>query len=285
MPRASLAALLAAALWLDPSGAASAEVLKVRAGWVVTPATMTPILFAKPDILKHYGTSYVVEAIQFGSTSPEITAPATGDLDIASLAFSSFGAAVENAHMEDLRVIADGFQDGVEGYYSSQYMVRNDSPIRTVEDLKGKVLASNGIGGAIDMAMRNMLRRHHMDDQKDYTIIEAQFPGMRAMLDEQKVDLIGIVPPFAYDPKLRRNARVLFTMKDAVGTTQMIVWAARAGFLETNGAALGDFFEDVLRALHWYLDPANRRSAIEIVARFTKQPPESFADWLFTGSD
>ena len=278
-------AVAAAALTVMAGTAQSSEPLKVRAGWVVAPATMTPILFADPSILKHYGVSYVVEPIHFGSTSPEITALATGDLDIASLAFSSFGAAVLNGHMEDLRVVADGFQDGVEGHYTGDYLVLKDSPIRSIEDLKGKTAASNGIGGATDMGIRALLRQHGLEDKRDYTVVEAQFPSMRAMLEQRKVDLVGVVPPFAYDPHFRESARVLFHMKDGLGTTEMIVIAARAGFLESNHAALGDFFEDFVRALHWYLDPAHREAAIAIVAGFTNQPKELFDGYLFTDRD
>jgi len=279
-----IALALGAAL-LSAATEASAEPLKVRAGWVVAPATMTPILFANPSILRHYGVSYVVEPVHFGSTSPEITALATGDLDIASLAFSSFGAAVLNGHMEDLRVVADGFQDGVEGHYTGDYLVLKESPIRTIEDLKGKTVASNGIGGATDMGIRALLRQHGLEDKRDYTVVEAQFPSMRAMLEERKIDLVGVVPPFAYDPRLKESARVLFRMKDGLGTTQMIVIAARTGFLEPNRVVLYDFFEDFVRALHWYLDPANREAAIEVVAKFTKQPKQIFSGYLFTGAD
>ncbi|HKX06918.1 MAG TPA: ABC transporter substrate-binding protein [Stellaceae bacterium] len=278
-------AVAVAALTVMAGIARGAEPLKVRAGWVVAPATMTPILFADPSILKHYGVSYVVEPIHFGSTSPEITALATGDLDIASLAFSSFGAAVLNGHMEDLRVVADGFQDGVEGRYTGDYLVLKESPIKTIEDLKGRTVASNGIGGATDMGIRALLRQHGLEDKRDYTVVEAQFPSMRAMLEQRKVDLVGVVPPFAYDPHFKDTARVLFRMKDGLGTTQMIVITARAGFLEQNRAVLYDFFEDFVRALHWYLDPAHRDAAIEIVASFTKQPKELFASYLFTNTD
>jgi NitT/TauT family transport system substrate-binding protein len=91
--------------------------------------------------------------------------------------------------------------------------------------------------------------------------------------------------PFSFDPELRKNARVLFTQKEAIGTTQMIVWAARKGFLDKNRAAMADLMEDVLRIVRWYVDPANHKEAVEIAARFTKQPPERFDPWLFTAKD
>lgn len=287
------AASIAAALWIAcAAGAvtgvpAQAEPLQIRAGYANTPNTMTPLLFELKDlgVLKHYGQSYTVSSLHFGGTGAEITALAAGDLDIATLAFSSLGAAIQNGHMDDLRVVADGFQDGRPNSYSAEFRVLKDSPIKSVEDLKGKVLVSNGIGGAIDMAIRAMLRRHHLEDKRDYTIVEAPFPTMKALLFEHKADLVGMVPPFSYDAQIKADTRVLFRMRDALGPTQMIVWTARKGFLEKNRAALYDFFEDSVRALHWYLDPKNRDAAIEIVARYTKQPPEHYASWIFTAGD
>src|SRR5258708_2949029 len=201
----------AAALLLSIAmGAAQgAEPLKIRVGWAIAPSNLVPILFAKPGVAQHLGTSYVIEPIHFAGTSIQITALAGGELDIASLAYSSFALAIQNAGMKDLRVIADDFQDGVEGYYSDEFMVLKDSPIKTVEDLKGKILASNAAGSAVDMAMRVMLRRHHLEDRKDFTIIEAGFANMPAMLAERKVDLIPAVPIMAHDPKLRAIARTL----------------------------------------------------------------------------
>jgi sulfonate transport system substrate-binding protein len=45
-----------------------------------------------------------------------ITALANNELEIANLAYSTLAIAVANAGMNDLRVIADEFRDGVEGY-------------------------------------------------------------------------------------------------------------------------------------------------------------------------
>ena len=103
-------------------------------------------------------------------------------------------------------------------------MVLKDSTIHKVEDLKGKVIASNAAGSAIDIAMRAMLRKHGLEANRDYTMVEAPFPAMRAMLAEHKVDLIPAVLPFSYDPQLRDIGRDLFVQKDAIGVTDMIVW-------------------------------------------------------------
>ena len=90
--------------------------------------------------------------------------------------------------------------------------------------------------------------------------------------------------PFSLDPELRKIGRVLFTQQEAIGTTQMIVWAARKPFLDKNRAAMVDFMEDTLRIVRWYTDPKNHKEATEIAARVTKRPAESF-DWLFTKQD
>ena len=146
-----------------------------------------------------------------------ITALAAGELEIANLAYSTFPLAVQNANMDDLRVIADEFQDGVAGYSTNEFVVLKDSPIQKIEDLKGKVIATNAAGSAVDIAMRAMLQKHGLEDKRDYTIIEAPFPTMKAMLQEKKVDLVPDVLPFNFDPELQQIARPLFSSKDAVG--------------------------------------------------------------------
>src|SRR5580704_12766657 len=182
-------------------GGRAAEPVNIRVGWAVVPAQLTSIIFTKPEILKHYGKSYTVETVHFRGSAPQITALASGELDIAAFAFSSFGLAIQNAHMEDLRLIGDLYQDGIGDYYANEYFVRADSPIRTVEDLKGKVLATNGLGGAVDMALRKILRDHGMEEKRDYQIVEVQFPNMPAALEEKRADLVGMVTPFSLTAK------------------------------------------------------------------------------------
>src|SRR5205807_2966555 len=113
-------------------------------------------------------------------------------------------------NLDGLGVIADEFQDGVTGFATNAWAVLKDSPIQKVEDLKGKIVATNAAGSAVDIAMRAMLRKHGLEDKRDYTVVEAPFPTMKAMLSQKKADLASFVAPFSFDPELKQIARPLF---------------------------------------------------------------------------
>ena len=266
------------------AAAQAQEPLKIKIGWAVAPAQLTPILFAQGGIARHLGQSYTLEPMRFAGSSVTLQALAAGDLDIAPMTFNVLGPAILNAGMTDLRIIADEIRDGVDGYETNRYMVLKDGPIEKIEDLKGKVAAVNGIGSGQDIFMRAMLRRHGLETPRDYTTIEAQLPSMGSLLIEKKVDLVVGVKPFVLNPAFLAAGKVLFTQRDAVGMTDFLFLAARAGFIEKHRAALVDFFEDDIRATRWYMDPANHAEAVEIVAKFLKAPPERLG-WVFTHAD
>jgi sulfonate transport system substrate-binding protein len=133
--------------------------------------------------------------------------------------------------------------------------------------------------------MRTALQRHGLQVQRDYTMIEAPFPTHKAILKEKKGDLVVGVLPFSYDSELNEFAKPLFTTQSSVGRIALSFWAARKNFIERNRAALIDLLEDYGTILHWLYDPANRKEAVEMTARFLKRPPALFEDWLFTNRD
>ena len=284
----SKAVLTAVALCAATCGAsfvALADPVKLRIAWIVPGGDAPLALFGRPGIAQHEGKSYTTEFTHFVGTPPMITGLAAGDVDIAGLAFSSFALAVENAKLEDLRILADDIQDGSNGYYSNEFMVLNDGPIKRVEDLKDRVVSSNAAGGAIDIVLRVMLKRHGLEDKRDYSFIEAAFPNLKSMLIEHKTDLVTMVPPFSKDPALRAVAHALFVQEDVMQKTQLLILTSRAGFIEKNRAAMVDFLEDDLRELRWYTDPANHDEAVKTISDFTKTPPALWASWAFTKAD
>jgi NitT/TauT family transport system substrate-binding protein len=283
----ALTAILVGSIALAVAGALPAtaqQPIKIRVSWVAPVSNWASIMLEKKELAQHLGKSYTMEAVRYAGTPAMVTALASGELEVANLAYSTLAIAIKNAGLDDLRVIAHEFRDGVAGRYTHEYLVLADRPIKSPQDLKGKVVASNAAGSAVDVAMRAMLRVNGLEDKRDYTVLETPFPTMRAMLAEKKVDLIPGVLPFSLDPELRKIARPLFQQRDAIGETEMLVWAVRKPFLDKNRSAMVDFMEDTLRIVRWYLDPANQKAAAEIAAKVTKQPADRFG-WLFTDKD
>jgi sulfonate transport system substrate-binding protein len=281
---ARMAGSLAVGLIVAARGA-SADPLQIRIGWATTPTHVQPLVDElqrrHPEIFHHFGKSYVAEGLRFGGSTPQIQALAIKELEIAAFGPSAVALAVNNAQL-DMRIVADVFQDGRPGYASVRYVVLNDGPIHKVEDLKGHRVASNAIGSFGDSTMRVMLHKRGVTD-KDVTTIEVNFGNMPAMLEEKKVDLINLVPQFgAY--LANGKFRLLFTGHDAQGISQAQIWAMRADTIKDHRAALVDFFEDHIRALRWFLDPAHHDDAVGIAQTVTKAHRED-VDYIFTKDD
>src|SRR5689334_1641699 len=265
---------IAATAFVALHGLAHADRLKIRIGYQASPEKLISLKLGRTDIAPHVGRSYDVDFVLFQASSIEVTALASGDIDIATLGYSSFGIALDGAKMEDLRLVADGYRDGVAGAYSNDFMVKKDGPVHAIEDLKGKVLASNGAGSVVDIAMRYMMKKHGFEDKRDYTLIEASLPNMLPMLIQGKADLVTANAIYAHNPKTMEAARTLFKERDALGVTEFAFYCARTGFLQRNSAVLADFFEDVIRATRWMLTPENRAEAARMLADITKQSPD-----------
>ena len=270
-------------LLLAGLGPAVAKPVLIRGAWVAIVNRTSPLRLAKKDLAVHYGKTYIFKSEHFVGTPSMITALANNQIEIGDLGFSTLPIAIDNAGMKDLRVIADDFQDAP-GYHSTPYMVLKNGPIHTIADLKGKVLATNAEGAAVDITMKAMLRRHGLRSNRNYTEIQAPFSAMTAMLEEHKADLVPEAPPFVFAPKLKKIARPLFNSRQVIGPSQFIMLVARDTFIKAHRAALIDFLEDTMRIDRWYLNPKNHAAVEQIMARLTHRPATLFS-WVFTKRD
>jgi NitT/TauT family transport system substrate-binding protein len=274
--------------WLLTGGwaarAAAQAPVKVRVGYGTAPADITPLIWQKRDILKHYGKSYTVELTHFQGTSAQMQAFAAKALDLGTLSYISFATAILKTKA-DLKIVADLHVDGYQEYFTMKWAVPEDSPIRSAKDLKGKTVSVNIIGGGLDIPLRVMLKRQGLEDKRDYTIVEVNFPNSEAMLREKKVDAAVFLAPFWYRAIQKGGIRPIFTSKDAVGPTQMIMKVAESGFLAKHPQVARDIFEDWQIALRWYLNVANRAEAVKVIADFTKVPAAVHEAYVFTTKD
>lgn len=253
---------------------------KIRAAWSQTPGHLLPLIFTGKQGLVHYGKSYTVDLIRMQASGPMMQALVGGEIELGALATTMLYVLTNNAKA-DVRLVGDVIQDRP-GWWSSPFMVRNDSGITKVEDLKGKRIGTASIGASSDTAMRTYLRRHGLTD-KDFNTIEVAFGNIPAMLMAGKIDLGIILPQFQKSVD-HSQVKPLFTMNDATGTQQTVGIIMKKDVIDKNRAVLLDFFEDYIRGTRWFLDPANREAAIKVAMDFTKQPRPSL-DYFLTKKD
>ena len=271
-------------------GASAAPVpIRYATGGGIGPNEMETLIYLdylKENVLKNYGKSYTLEMTFTRGTPEAATLLASGQADLGTLAFSTFATAIaKNAVAGGLSIISDNYQDGHAGNASNTFFVLQDSPIKTVEDLKGKKVGINAYGSAVDLVLRVVLKKKGLDPRRDVQIVEINFPNMAAAIREKRVDCGVLVIPFLAVESRKGDLRPLFTGGDAFGPSSVIFQVARTEFLNQNADAVRGFLADYVAGLNWYYDKANRNKAIELVAAFTKSPKEVLDSYFATGSD
>ena len=93
-----------------------------------------------------------------------------------------------------MKIVGDVIQDGLPGHFNAYFTVKKDGPVKRIEDMKGRRAAINALGSPVWMELHVALARHGLSD-KDYTVIEAQFPNMFAMIEADKVDIVPVISP------------------------------------------------------------------------------------------
>ncbi len=260
-----------------------AEPVKIRLAYGIIPGVISPLLFLKPEILKHYGKSYTVESTYIRATSIALQGMASGDVDLSYLSFTALASAIINGGL-DMKVISDISSWGSHGHQGPEMVVKTDSGINSIADLKGKILAITAKGTGFHYGLVANLRKAGLQPS-DYTIVEVGIAAMDAALREDRVNLITTVPPFLYISEKKGGVKRLFKPEDAMGDVQSLVLVGSSAFLKKNPEAVKDFLEDYIIALRWFLDPKNHEEAVKITAEFSKRPPAVYESFAFTKKD
>ena len=280
MKRTALVLAALAALALP----ATAEPVKLRISWSTTPSHITPLLPEIPKgVYRHWGQSYVIEPVFIAGSGPMLTALAAGETEIAGHGYQSFALSVINAKLENRAFI--GLFASKPPNADNGFWVHADGPIKKVEDLKGKRAAVNARGGGVDASLRKMLKDHGLEDGRDYQIVEVRFSAMLASLEDNRVDMAFLPLPFDLQAEKNPKFKQLFTMRDALGENETVVWGAKAEFIAKNRAAMVDMVEDNIRARAWLADPKNHEAVLKILTKVTKIPEDQYRGWVFTQKD
>src|ERR1051325_5551098 len=282
------AAAFGIAPWIRTARAAPVAI-RYATGGGIGPNEMETIIwldYLKENVLKNYGKAYTLD-MTFTRGSPEAAQLlAAGQGQIAALSSPAFATTIaKDAVPDGLSIISDIYQDGHTGYASNTFFVLKDSPIAKVADLKGKKVAINAFGSAVDLVLRVALKKAGLDPRRDVQIVEVTFANIAPAIREKRVDCGVLVIPFLPGESAKGDLRGLFSGGDAFGPSSVVFQVATNKFIREQPDALRAFLDDFVQGLAWYYDPANREKALDLVAGFTKSPREVLASYFITPRD
>lgn len=236
-----------------------------------------------PQVYRHDGKSYIVEPIKLAGGGATLTALAGGDTDVSTLSPQALVLGIVNAKLP-LRVIATQIATEVPGYLHTDFWVEKNR-IRSIDDLKDKVVGINARGSNIDAAAEIILEKHALTTPQDYSLSELPFPSQLSALKSGKIDTAILVPPFNLAAEADPSLKSIFSLGDAFGPLETSLWVAQADFIAQHRAALVDFLEDNIRMRRWMFDPKTRMDAVRQLSDLTKAPVARYASWVYTHKD
>ena len=100
------------------------------------------------------------------------------------------------------------------GSFSVYWAVKDDSPIKTIADMKGKSVGTNVFGSGILGPMFLLLKKNGVDPAKDIRMVETGFPGSEDAIRTGRVDVGVLNQPFAARAEAKGGLRKLFSLAD-----------------------------------------------------------------------
>ncbi len=240
------------------------------------------LMGARPDLMPNQGTKYRLQFIPFQGNPERFQAYLANELDGGTAP----GLAVIFARAQgvDLKLVAGICQEAVgKEWFTTQYMVKDDGPIKSVKDLKGGTVAVVGIKTATDLWARAAILNAGLVPDKDVKVVPMAFPAIGPAVRSDKVNAGTFVEPFYSAEKAKGGLRTLFTAVDVVGYDHELldIWFGER-FLKAQPDVVRAFLADYVAATKYYL--ANTEQAKRDIhkAGFVRTPLDIYlknADW------
>jgi ABC-type nitrate/sulfonate/bicarbonate transport system substrate-binding protein len=182
---------------------------------------------------------------------------AAGKIQVAHSALDNAIAMIEVAKQDV--VIVSGGDSGM-----NEFFVQAD--VKSVADLRGRVLLVDAPDTAYALQLKKILLRAGLKDGTDYTIKPAGAVVFRfKALAEDKNNAGAILnPPFSVQAEAL-GLRSLGRLTDLLGPYQAVGAFAMRGWARDNGPVLENYLAAYVEALRWVRDPANKAEDIALL--------------------
>jgi ABC-type nitrate/sulfonate/bicarbonate transport system substrate-binding protein len=267
---------LAAACWLALAANAStpwAQPVTLRLGYGAAAEEPLWIVVGRPDLAKHQGKAYTLDATRFTGSDKRSQAFEAGAIDLASS--SANGVIFAAAEGVTAKIIASVSRESTRGF-STGYYVRESSPIKSVTDIKGKIVGINGFMTSGHLWLRAALEKNGLTDS-DVTIAPVPFPAMQEALEAGKIDVAMLPQPFAALAERQMKLRKIFDAKYGIPfDEELIVLVGKDEFLKKNADTVRAFLADLKEATRFYLDKPREARQLLIDSKMVRVNPDVY---------
>ena len=257
------------------------DVPTIRVGWTIPAEEAKYWMMRRPQEFPDLGKTYKIEWSQFQGTSVMSQALIAKALDCATQGVLPIAQGAAGGTLA-VYIIAEHVGEKA-GSFSVYWAVKDDSPIKTVADLKGKTVGISIIGGGTQGPFNLMLRRNGVDPEKDIKLVEVSFSLSEDAIRLGRVDTSNMNQPFAARAEAKGGIRKLFALEEVLPNIVHIVEACRKDFVDKNPDLVKAYVRDITKALKIAL--ANRAETMNVVSEITKVPVAVLDTYLLKPND
>ncbi len=191
---------------------------------------------------------------------------AQGNGDIAYLAVDNAVAMVELAH-QDVVILMGG-----EG---SQNELMVQPEIKSLEELRGKILIVDAPNTAYALQVKKILLLKGLQPVRDYEIKPVGGTPQRLVaLREHKEYAGSMLGPPALLTAKREGFASLAKVQDVIGPYQAAGYFAQRKWAQEHKDSLENYMAAIIEAQRWLMDPSNKQQVIELWVKEFHLAPE-----------
>ncbi|WP_210879480.1 ABC transporter substrate-binding protein [Roseovarius autotrophicus] len=218
------------------------------------------------------GTGVNFEGLGYAGGGPEsLFALAAGSVDIGSAATS----AIINAIAGGNDFVAAYPTNGINDDAQSVFHVLEDSPIKSIADIKGKTIAVNTLGAHLDYTVREALHQQGLP-QNAANLVVVPGPQLEQVLRSKQVDIAAFgywQTTFEGAARANGGLRAVFDDTDILGEIAGGFAVLRRDWVEAHPEAARHFVEKSARALDYARE--NPEKTREIIAKLLEARGEN----------
>jgi ABC-type nitrate/sulfonate/bicarbonate transport system substrate-binding protein len=240
------------------------------------------LMSVRKDLTPSQGKRYELKQILFQANPERFQAFLAGEID----AGTAPGLAVIFGREQglEMKIVASVCQEAKgDKYFTTTYMVKDDGPVKRVQDLKGGTIGVVGIKTATDLWARAGLLNAGLVPDKDTKVVPMAFPAIGDAVRTGKVTAGTFVEPFYSAEMAKGGLRKLFTAVDAVGYDhELLDIFFGEKFLKQHSDAVRAFLADYVAVTQYYLANTEQAKTDLHKAGFVRTPLPVYlktADW------